>query len=96
MEAKQVQIEKLSASELIEAITNKVSEKLDEQKKKREAEDDPRYISPLEVSEIFCVSVTTIYNWEYKGFFKAFRIGGRKRYLKSEVLEFADKCQVND
>jgi len=96
MEAKHVQVDKVSAPELVEAISCNVSDKLDELKRKRKEEENPRYISPLEVSDIFCVSVTTIYNWESKGFFRAFRIGGRKRYLKSEVLGFAEKCQVHE
>ncbi len=93
MEAKQIVIEKVSPSDLVKAISKEVSKYINEDKVKREAESSPEYISPLELSNIFNVSVTTIYNWEHKGCFKGYRIGGRKRYLKSEVLSYAESCK---
>ena len=96
MATRSIQIESTTLDELVEKITSEVTQKLDKEKKHRDTNQDPRFISPLEVATIFNVTVTTVYNWEYKGFFKAFRIGGRKRFLKSEVLDFAEKCQVNE
>jgi len=93
MEAEQTLIEKISPSDLVKAISKEVSKHISEDKVKREAESSPEYISPLEVSNIFNVSVTTIYNWEHKGYFKGYRIGGRKRYLKTEVLTYAESCK---
>ncbi len=86
METKSIQIESTTLDELVEKITTEVTQKLDDEKKRRETNQDPRYISPLEVATIFDVSVTTVYNWELKGIIKGFRIGGRKRYLKEEIL----------
>lgn len=89
MEAKTIQIESTTLDELVNKITTEVTQKLDDEKKRRDAKRDPRYISPLEVAQIFDVSVTTVYNWESKGIITGYRIGGRKRYLKDEILKAA-------
>lgn len=89
MATRTIQIESTTIDELVNKITDEVTQKLDDEKKRREANTDPRYISPLEVAAIFDVSVTTIYNWEFKGIITGYRIGGRKRYLKDDILKAA-------
>lgn len=87
MDTKTIQIESTTLDELVNKITSEVTLKLDDEKKRRDAVGDPRYISPHEVATIFDVSVTTVYNWEFKGIITGYRIGGRKRYLKDDVLK---------
>ncbi|MEA5139830.1 helix-turn-helix domain-containing protein [Arcicella rigui] len=48
--------------------------------------DKPEYLTRDQVAKMFAVSTVTIWDWSRKGVLKAYRIGNKVRYLKSEVL----------
>lgn len=48
--------------------------------------DEPEYLTRDQVAKMFAVSTVTIWDWSRKGVLKAYRIGNKVRYLKSEVL----------
>ena len=60
---------------------------LDLSKKPIEPSPENSYIAPLDLCRMFGVSRTTITNWTNEGILKKYSIGGRIRYLLSEVNE---------
>ncbi len=56
-------------------------------------EEQPEYLTLMQVSELLKVHPNTLRNWDKSGELKALRIGTRKlrRYKKSDVLKFIEK-----
>ena len=42
-------------------------------------------MSPKEVSEMLGVHLTTLWHWNKRNLLKPVEIGGKRRYLKSEI-----------
>jgi len=55
--------------------------------------EQPEYLTLMQVSELLKVHPNTLRNWDKNGELKALRIGIRKlrRYKKSDVLKFIEK-----
>lgn len=55
--------------------------------------DQPEYLTLMQVSELLKVHPNTLRNWDKSGELKALRIGTRKlrRYKKSDILKFIEK-----
>jgi len=55
-------------------------------------EDQPEYLTLMQVSELLKVHPNTLRNWDKSGELKALRIGTRKlrRYKKSDILKFIE------
>jgi len=55
-------------------------------------DEQPEYLTLIQVSELLKVHPNTLRNWDKSGELKALRIGTRKlrRYKKSDILKFIE------
>lgn len=56
-------------------------------------DDQPEYLTLMQVSVLLKVHPNTLRNWDKSGELKALRIGTRRlrRYKKSDILKFIEK-----
>jgi len=83
------QIQDVTATELQDMLADTVRAEISELKKaflntKSNNEDD--LLSPDEVCEMLCITKVTLWNYQKNGKLKAFGIGQKRYYKRSDVL----------
>ena len=74
-----IQIESLSVSDLKDIITDIIRTEVPQNKKETE------YLTVKQVSKLLGVSTVTIHAWKESSVLKAYRVGTRIRFKRSEV-----------
>ena len=82
---KQIQFIQVTPEQLQEAIINGVKNQLENFKRHFQPKEPTEYLTRKEVSDLFKVDISTIHNWTVKGILKAYSIGRRVYYKRSEV-----------
>lgn len=77
-----------SISDIVE---NKVSALL--QADKELPFQDKEYLTGKEVELVLSISAPTRYEWEKKGLFSRYKISGRTRYKRSEIIQAFQKMK---
>jgi len=75
----------ISAKDLLEVINYTVSATRKELEQCIIEDKSEAYMSPKEVSEFLGVHVTTLWHWNKRNLLRPVEIGGKRRYLKSEI-----------
>lgn len=83
----QVQLINLSAEQLQTAIIEGVKTQLDELKKEFRPKEPTEWLTRTEVKQLLKVDLSTVHNWTKKGKLKAYGMGNRVYYKRSEVEE---------
>ena len=75
----------ISAKDLLEVINYTVSATRKELEQCIIEDKSEAYMSPKEVSEMLGVHLTTLWHWNKRNLLRPLEIGGKRRYLKSEI-----------
>lgn len=75
----------ISAKELQEVIDYTVTSTRKELEKIIIDENSEVYLSPKQVSNMLGVNPSTLWRWHKRGYLEHIEMGGKRRYLKSEV-----------
>jgi predicted DNA-binding transcriptional regulator AlpA len=77
------------AEKQTETILKGVKDQLAELKKELAPKEPEELLKPAKVSELFQVSLTTIYEWSKPevGLLKPFKMGNRTFFLRSQIME---------
>lgn len=81
-----LQVQQIDAETLFSKITAIIDSRFSSFTTFQSPIDEPEYLTRDQVAKMFAVSTVTIWDWSRKGILKAYRIGNKVRYLKSEVL----------
>lgn len=81
--AKNLQIENLTSQELYEGIQKTVKKAVDESIKNLKTEDE--LLTRSDTSKVLKVTLPTLHKWTKEGRIRAYRIGNRIRYKRSEI-----------
>ncbi len=79
-----VQIQGITAKDLIQQIKNEVQNLLPKPQPKANTEN---LLTRKETAKLLGVSLVTLHNWTKNGIVKAYRIGNQVRYKESEILQ---------
>ena len=85
MEQKFVQFIQVTPEKLQDDILKGVEEKLSELKKEFQPKEPTEYLTRKEVAELLKIDLASVHNWTKKGKLKAYGIGGRVYYKRTEV-----------
>ncbi|GAT63401.1 helix-turn-helix domain-containing protein [Paludibacter jiangxiensis] len=75
----------LSAKDLQEVINQTVKATREEIEQLIVDDKSEVYLSPKQVSEMLDVDLSTLWRWDKRNYLKAYSIGGKKRYRKSDI-----------
>jgi excisionase family DNA binding protein len=82
---KSVQLIQVTPQELQEAIVDGVKIQLNDLKNHFQPKIPTEYLTRSEVKELLKVDLSTIHNWSKSGKLKAYGVGGRVYYKRSEI-----------
>mgnify|MGYP001459760132 CR=1 FL=1 len=80
----------IKKNDLFELFQKFQSEKMELDKALHKAESTEVYLSPAEVSKMIGVDLSTLWRWEKTGYLYGYRIGGKKRYKKSDITKIME------
>ncbi len=80
-----IQFIQVTPENLQNAILEGIDIKFSELKKNFQPKEPTEYLTRNEVADLFKVDLSSIHNWTKKGKLKAYGIGGRVYYKRSEV-----------
>lgn len=82
---KQIQFIQITPEQLQNAIIDGIKIQIEDLKSHFTPKEPTEYLTRKEVSQLFKVDISTIHNWTVKGILKAYSIGRRVYYKRSEV-----------
>ena len=85
-----VQLIQVTPTELATLISENVKIQLQElfvELKGKSKDDGPEFLTRKETAELFKVSLVTIHDWSNNGLLKAYKLGNRTYYKRSELLQ---------
>jgi excisionase family DNA binding protein len=85
MKKKLIQVYEIEPKEFKNEILEGIEKLLGEFSKKFTPKEPEIWISRKEVSELLGVSMVTIHNWSKDGILKAYKIGNRVRFRRSDI-----------
>ena len=85
MEKQVLQIESLSAEEIITRLDKIESLLTGIESKKPETAPDKKYMTRAEVAELFGITLVTVHQWTVNSILFAYRVGNRIYYKRSEI-----------
>lgn len=80
-----LQIERIGSGELISKLLVEFRKILKEELQDIKPKGDDTFISRQEVADMFHVSLVTVHSWMNVGILKPYKIGGKTRFILSEV-----------
>ncbi len=84
---KQIQFIAVTPEQLITAIDDSVRKQIDNLTSSFKPIEPTEWLTRNEVKDLFKVDLSTIHHWTKKGKLKAYGIGGRVYYKRSEIEE---------
>lgn len=81
----------VSANDLLELVNIIISKTMDEIQQTSDKEKSEEYLTATEVSSILEVSKPTLWRWEKREYLTPIKIGGKRKYLKSEISNLIKK-----
>lgn len=92
---KTLQIEGMSAKDLMQSFDKIISERVSEALKNQPINNaPPEFMSRKEVADLFAVTLPTVHNWINAGILIPYKIGAKTRFKRSEVLESPKAAKV--
>ena len=82
---KQIQFIQITPEQLQNAIIDGVKTQLQELKSHFQPKQPPEYLTRNEVAKILHIDLSSVHNWTKKSILKAYQIGGRVYYKRSEI-----------
>lgn len=83
-----VQIEQINYEDLLQSIETIVEEKVKEALATSPTTTAPtEFLTRADVAKLFGVTLPTVHAWANKGVITLYKIGGKTRFKRSEVLE---------
>ena len=82
---KQVQFISVTPEQIQESILNGVKVQIEQLKKDFQPKEPTGYLTRNEVKELLKIDLSTVHNWTKKGKLKAYGLGNRVYYKRSEV-----------
>lgn len=85
-----VQLIQVTPNELANLISENVKVQLQElfiELQGKSKDDGPEFLTRKETAELFKVSLVTIHDWSNNGLLKAYKLGNRTYYKRSELLQ---------
>ncbi len=79
------QVHNICPEEFKNEILSGVQKQLEDFSKNFQPKEPALWITRKEVAELFGVSLVTIHNWTREGVIRAYKIGTRVRFKKSEI-----------
>ncbi|WP_167607628.1 helix-turn-helix domain-containing protein [Maribellus sediminis] len=80
-----IQFISIVLNELIQPLKNQIKEEFKELKRQVQPKEPEEYLTRNEVKDLLKVDLSTIHNWTKRGKLKAYGIGNRVYYKRSEV-----------
>jgi excisionase family DNA binding protein len=81
----QIQFIQITPEQLQDAIITGVKEQIEGLKKSFQPRNPTEYLTRNEVKELLQIDLSTVHNWTKKGKLKAYGIGNRIYYKRSEI-----------
>jgi excisionase family DNA binding protein len=75
----------LKKSDLFDLFRAFSDQKTELEAKLQKAETTEVYYSPKEVSKMLQIDISSLWRWEQKGYLVGVRVGGKKRFKKSDI-----------
>ena len=85
MSDKTIQFIQTTPEHLIEGVLQVVKNEIETLKKEFQPKVPNVYLTRAQVAELFQVDISTVHNWTVKGKLKAYGMGNRVYYLRSQV-----------
>lgn len=85
IQMKQVQFISVTPEQIQESILNGVKVQIEQLKKDFQPKEPTEYLTRNEVKELLKIDLSTVHNWTKKGKLKAYGLGNRVYYKRSEV-----------
>ena len=78
-------VQNISAEELVQEITTIVRKELEDLKTSFQPKEPEEYLTRKEAADLLKINLTTLYNHTKKGKLKAYGLGNRVYYKRSEI-----------
>ena len=78
-------LQNVSTDQLTELIDTIVKTRFNDLKENFQPKTPTEYVTRNEVAKMFSIDVSSVHNWTKSGRLKAYSIGGRIYYLRSEI-----------